>query len=202
MPQLTAISSDRADLRQHAQQRLNAGIAPSTRGWGVSVEALELLHRLASAPASAADALKLLHELQVHQVELDLQHAQLEAGERELGEGLARYRALFEQAPIAYFVLDGLGQVEECNHAGVDLLGISGEEACGRPFAAFLSAEGRLRFAALLVALRGGSRRPTCSVPAGNSGSDSSGWRLGVSGVPGSDAILLVVTQAAAPPES
>jgi len=201
MPKLTAMQGDRAALRQHAQQKLNAGIAPSTRGWGVSVEALELLHRLASAPASAADALKLLHELQVHQVELDLQHAQLEAGERELGDGLARYRVLFEQAPVAYFSLDGLGQVEECNHAGADLLGVSAEEACGRPFTAFLSAEGRLRFAGLLAALRGGSRSPSCSVSAGSGGSDSPNWRLTVSGVPGGEAILLVVTQAAVPPE-
>jgi hypothetical protein len=101
MPPFIADSSGQPTLRQQAHHQLVAGVAPQSRGWGVSVEALTLLHRLASQPGSASDALKLLHELQVHQVELDLQQAQLEANERELNDELSRYRLLFEQAPSA-----------------------------------------------------------------------------------------------------
>jgi PAS domain-containing protein len=203
MPQITAEPGERATLRHDAQQRLNAGNAPSTRGWGVSVEALTLLHRLASTPASAADALQLLHELQVHQVELDLQQAQLEASENELTEGLAHYRMLYELAPTAYFVLNPSGEIEECNRAGAALLEAPGEEVSGRHFGAFLSAEGRLRLAQLLDTLpRGGATSPPCSVQPANTVDDSHRWKITVSTVPASEALLLVATQGSVSPVS
>lgn len=77
-------------LRQRAEGRLEEGMAPATLGWSTGTGALTLLHRLAGDPASAGDALKLLHELQVHQVELDLQHEQMEQQLLELGEALRR----------------------------------------------------------------------------------------------------------------
>ena len=74
----SAGSIEQAQLRVDAEDRLEHGTAPPTRGWPTGSEALRLLHSLASAPASASEALKLLHELQVHQVELDLQREQME----------------------------------------------------------------------------------------------------------------------------
>jgi hypothetical protein len=79
-------------LRHQAETRIREGDAPQdTHRWSTGVEALTLLHDLASAPASAGDALKLLHELQVYQVELDLQYEQMELSQRELAEELHRY---------------------------------------------------------------------------------------------------------------
>ena len=71
-------------MRLHAETVLKEGSAPPTKGWPTGVGTLSLLHELASTPARADEALKLLHELQVHQVELDLQHEQMEATRREL----------------------------------------------------------------------------------------------------------------------
>ncbi|HEX5757415.1 MAG TPA: PAS domain S-box protein [Arenimonas sp.] len=190
---------DRPGLRQIAQQQLAAGIAPTSRGWGVSVEALAMLHRLASAPASAGDALKLLHELQVHQVELDLQHAQLEANERETAEELARYRTLFERAPVACLVLDAELRIEQCNRAGAVLLGGSDGEVCGRKFDELLSRESRPSFFGLLDALRAGVENPSGTVrPLGGAGA-SRLWRVAVSAPAGSDGVLLVVIEDAGP---
>jgi hypothetical protein len=66
--------SAHVQLRQKAETRISGGNAPATKGWTLGAASLMLLHRLASNPDTASDALKLLHELQVHQVELDLQH--------------------------------------------------------------------------------------------------------------------------------
>lgn len=189
----TADAGGQATLRQRAHAQLAAGSAPASRGWGVSVDALTLLHRLASAPASAADALKLLHELQVHQVELDLQQAQLEANEREMGDQLARYRAMYAWAPVAFLVLDASGRIQECNRAGVDQLAAGGSEVAGRRFDEYLSVDSRLPFAALLRDARGDAVKPCRSLQPASGTASSPRWRVTASGVPGSDAILLVV---------
>lgn len=197
----TAVANGQASLRQQAHAQLAAGSAPASRGWGVSVDALTLLHRLASAPASAADALKLLHELQVHQVELDLQQAQLETNERELGDELARYRTLYAWAPVAFYVLDAGGRIQECNRAGADRLGVGGSEVGGRRFDEFLSADSRLPFAALLRDARCDAVGPCRTVQPATGSVDSLRWRVAAGGVPGSDAILVVVTDDAASAE-
>lgn len=200
MSHLNADSGGRAQLRQVAQQRLVAGIAPSTQGWGISVETLALLHRMASTPTSAADALKLLHELQVHQVELDLQHAQLEANERELTDELARYRALFESAPVAQLVLDGLGQIEHCNRAGAELLGLRGSDVVGRRFDDFLSPDSRPLLAGLFDALRAGASQPSCTVQPERRSAVPQSWQLVACALPSRDSMLLTVSQEAGSP--
>lgn len=191
----------RSTLRQQAQRQLVAGIAPASRGWGVSVEALTLLHRLASTPASASDALNLLHELQVHQVELDLQQAQLEANEHELAEELARYRALYEQAPIAHFVLDAGGRIMECNRAAAELFGANGSEVSGRRFDELLSPDSQLALAALLRDVQGGVVNPCRTVQLKRGSIDPRSWRLTASSIAASDTIQLIVTDGAGAPE-
>lgn len=116
-----AASLDR--LRRIARDLIDSGVAPSNRGGNLSVDALQLLYERASKPESAADALKLLHELQTYQVELDLLYEQLQANEFELNEELAHYRSLYEQAPVAYLVLANDGEIIEGNFAAGELLG-------------------------------------------------------------------------------
>lgn len=201
MSELTTDPSLQANLRQQAQQQLVAGIAPASRSWGISVEALAMLHRLASSPSSAADALKLLHELQVHQVELDLQEAQIETNEREMAGELAHYRALFQHAPLAQFVLDADGRIEACNRAGVALLGapIAGVE--GRPFGEFLTPDSRPQLAELLAAAQAGAARAAATLcPRPDSGASQS-WRIEACAVEAGDTLLLVVHQGAGSPD-
>ena len=200
MSQPATVTGSLVTLRQQAQQQLAAGTAPASRGCGIGVEALALLHRLASAPDSAADALKLLHELQVHQVELDLQQAQLEANEHELADDLARYRALYEQAPVAQFVLDGGGRIVECNRAGAALLDTAGSELGGRRFDEFLSTDSRLPLAALLRDVHNGAANPGCTIRPERASSDSQCWRIVASAVPASGTIQLVITDGAGSP--
>jgi PAS domain-containing protein len=199
MSQSTAGTCEPLRLRDQAQQRLSAGMAPPTRGFGVGVDALSLLHRLAGAPDSAADALQLLHELQVHQVELDLQQAQLEASECELNEGLSRYRNLYECAPVAYFVLDARAQVLECNRAGAALLGARADEIRGRRFAALVDEADRMALEAMLESLAlDTTQRLSCVVHPAHAPLDSERWHLSVSAEPASADILMVVTHSPA----
>jgi len=149
-------------LRRQAEAALKEGSAPPTKGWPTGVSTLTLIHQLAST--SADDALKLLHELQVHQVELDLQHEQLETTRRELAEESARYKALYQHAPAGYFSVGLDGQILEANDAGAELLGLAPDVLRGRHIDTLLVPASRPVVNELLNELRTGARRSTCEV--------------------------------------
>jgi PAS domain S-box-containing protein len=130
-------------LRHDAETRLKNGAAPTSLGWSLGVNALSLIHKLASSPASAPDALKLLHEVQVHQVELDLQHEQIETTQRELGEGLARYRELYERVPVACLALGPRRDILDCNSMAAEMAGAPREELLGRGFEECIASSSR-----------------------------------------------------------
>lgn len=104
-------------LRQTAKYLIEQGAPPRNNGGSLSIDALNLLHERASNPESAGDALKLLHELQTYQVELDLLYEQLQVNDQEVSEELAYYRSLYEQAPAAYLVVTADGEIIEGNQA-------------------------------------------------------------------------------------
>src|SRR6185295_11016469 len=68
------------------------------------------------------DPEQLAHELRIHHVELEMQNEELRKvqGESELAQ--AKYRDLYETAPVGYFTLDHQGFIREINHTGVTLL--------------------------------------------------------------------------------
>jgi PAS domain S-box-containing protein len=200
MPNPTNDPRNQTQLRLDAELRLREGSAPQTKGWGVSAEALALLYRLASVPDSAGDALKLLHELQAHQVELDLQHGQLQANEREFAQELDRYKALFDFAPVGYFVVGREGLVIESNLAGSRLLGVEPDEVGGRPVADFLAPDSRFALLGLLKKLRDGDAGASCEVQTGNGEGGSRPLRIVANMAPGGEAVLMIVSDPAPTP--
>lgn len=142
-------------LRRDAESKITSGTAPPAGGWAVSVDALAMLYRLSSSPETADDALKLLNELQVHQIELCMQQEQLEAVERETAETLSYYQELYEMAPVPYFVIDQSGIIIDANRAGAGLFGGHREGFIGRPLETFLTPESGTPARALLTLLRG-----------------------------------------------
>ncbi|MGM0768300.1 MAG: PAS domain-containing protein [Pseudomonadota bacterium] len=123
------VSHDR--LRRSARDLIDHGVPPRGRST-LSVDAMQLLYDRASTPDSAADALKLLHELQTYQVELDLLYEQLQANEVEVTEELAHYKALYDQAPAAYLIVATDGEVIEGNRAANALFGEPAMPLTGR----------------------------------------------------------------------
>lgn len=93
----------------------------------------------APPPASmSSDAMKgLIHELQVHQVELDLQNEALREAEEALQAARDRYFDLYEMAPIGYLTLDGDALVLEANLRATVLLGVPRARLVGRRLALF-----------------------------------------------------------------
>jgi PAS domain S-box-containing protein len=73
---------------------------------------------------SAGDAERLIHELQVKQIELELQNRELRETYSLLEESRARYMDLYDFAPVAYCTLDRFGVVTEVNLAAAALIGV------------------------------------------------------------------------------
>jgi PAS domain-containing protein len=184
-----------AKLRLDAENRLRQGSAPTTRGWTVGADALTLLYRLASGPDTAGDALKLLSELQTHQVELDLQHAQIEADQQEMAQALAHYRTLYDFAPVGYLVVGLEGQVLECNRAGAELLGSGPGGPPGRPLAPFFTRDSRPAILGLVEAFRDGALGVCCEVASIDRGNGPDPLRITASRAPGGEAVLMVASR-------
>ncbi len=126
-------------LRRSAKDLIDHGVPPPSRGGSLNAEALHLLYERARAPETAADALKLLHELQTYQVELDLLYEQLQANEHELNEELAHYRSLYERAPAIYLIVAADGEIIEANEAASALFGESVQTLTGEALSALLA---------------------------------------------------------------
>ncbi|MCA1790634.1 MAG: PAS domain S-box protein [Thioalkalivibrio sp.] len=191
---------NQAQLRLEAETRLRQGSAPPTRGWAVGADTLTLLYRLASAPDTAADALKLLSELQTQQVELDLQHAEFEANQQELAQALAHYRTLFDFAPVGYLVVGLDGQVLEANRAGAERLGTEPGGLAGQPIAPFFAHDSRPAILGLIEATREGALGACCEVVSSDRGNGQNPLRINTSLAPGSEAVLVIVSMCGASP--
>lgn len=69
----------------------------------------------------------LVHELRVHQIELELQCQQLQLAHHEVEESRDRYRELYESIPLGYLTIDCSGNIYDLNPAGASLLGLAPE---------------------------------------------------------------------------
>ncbi len=85
-------------------------------------------------PSSQSDVDRILHDLHVHQAELELQNQELRESQQALEASRARYADLFDFAPVGYMTLDAQVAVVEINLAAAALLGCRREEALGKPF--------------------------------------------------------------------
>ena len=101
----------------------------------------ELLHRL-------------LHELQVHQIELKTQNDELRQAQIAMEESRDRYADLYDFAPIGYLTLSPEGMIIEINLTASDMLGIVRSKLLKRRFTQFVAKEDRdrwyLHFASVL----------------------------------------------------
>jgi formate hydrogenlyase transcriptional activator len=98
-------------------------------------------------PRTEEEAQKLVQELEVHQIELEMQNAELRRIQEELELSRNKYAELYDFAPVGYFTFDTRGLVREVNLAGAQLLGIERRLLANRPFSSFIAdAEGRQIF--------------------------------------------------------
>ena len=122
MSQAVDAANNLPGLRERAVARLT----PATRtdlGQSTASLAMAVLYQLASSPDTAPDALALLHELQVHQVELELQAEELRQAHDDLESALFKQTYRVEHAPVGYLTIAADSTLQDVNIAAARLLG-------------------------------------------------------------------------------
>jgi PAS domain S-box-containing protein len=104
-------------------------------------QAQEVPARRDPATLSHEEALRLVHELRVHQIELKMQNDELCRAQAELNATRDRYFDLYNLAPVGYFIVSHDGRILETNLAGVNLLGLPRAALVKQPITRFIFKE-------------------------------------------------------------
>jgi diguanylate cyclase (GGDEF)-like protein/PAS domain S-box-containing protein len=111
--------------------------------------------------------MRMLHELQVHQNELEMQNRALREAQLELEETRDRYANLYDYAPLAYFTFDRDGVIQEANLTGAAMLGIDRSSLAGVSFVNYVAAQDRQNFRRHLNACISGGVLPSIELSLG-----------------------------------
>jgi hypothetical protein len=86
-----------------------------------------------------SDVKKLMHELQVHQIELEMQNEELIKANEVAESALRKYTILYDFAPMGYFTLESDGSIGDLNFTGAEMLGDKRISLVGSNFKLFIS---------------------------------------------------------------
>ena len=104
----------------------------------------ELAKQLSASLTRLADSKEkseieqLTHDLQTHQIELEMQNRELREAQHKLEESRNSYVDLYDFAPVSYLSLDERGIIREINLTGATMLGLERARIIGKPFSSFL----------------------------------------------------------------
>jgi PAS domain S-box-containing protein len=111
----------------------------------------QALARLSDSAVSLSELsheqiLKLAHELQVHQIELELQNEELKSTTAELERAQLLFSTIFNRSPTGYLLLDEQGIVQEANLTFCNLIKSSLDQVLGKPVQTFIDDADRPAF--------------------------------------------------------
>jgi signal transduction histidine kinase len=115
-------------------------------------------------PRSYPQTERIVHELELHQIELELQNAELCLARDEVDRALEQYRDLYDFAPVGYLTFDRDGAIRAANLTGASLLGIDRSRLVGRRFGQLVADAARPAFAGFLGAVFGAAAKVSCEV--------------------------------------
>ncbi|MDF1560151.1 MAG: hypothetical protein P1P83_08075 [Bacteroidales bacterium] len=117
-----------------------------------------------------ADAKKLLHELQVHQIELEMQNEELRQANAIAEEALRRYTMLYDFAPMGYFILESDGSIADLNFTGAEILGDKRFSLLNSNFKLFIAESSKPVFNKFLRKVYTSTAKESCELVLGYNG--------------------------------
>ena len=133
-PEVNPSAHSAASLEEDSAQALRRrAVALAAERAGGMPENLEVL-----SPEAARRA---LHELRVHQIELEMQNEELRRTQEELEGSRARYFDLYDLAPVGYLTIGEHGSILQANLTAAKLLGVARGDLVKQPFSRFILRE-------------------------------------------------------------
>lgn len=145
-PDKLPCTADAAELRQRAEALLPARSAGRT------------------APETPENLQRLLHELQVHQIELEIQNEELQLAQSHVETALERFADFYDFAPVGFITLSRDGTISRANLAGARLLEAERSRLVGKRFATYVADGQRQTFSAFLQKAWSSDARQTCEL--------------------------------------
>ena len=124
----------------------------------------EQLQQASTTDSATYSAEELLHEFQVHQIELEMQNENLRQAYEALAEFQQEYFDLYEFSPVGYLTLSQQGLIEKINLTGVTLLGESRSQLLQRRFARYINATDADRWHLFFVQVMRGNQQKTITI--------------------------------------
>ena len=137
---------------------------PATVRQRAEIRLQKTLRNTPSAAISAQDDTRLLHELQVHQVELEMHNEELHQAYNEADALREKFADIYDFAPVGYFTLNNLGVILQLNLAGAILLGIKRSQNKRHRFAASVKSEFLEAFKAFHAEVMNGKSKMYCEL--------------------------------------
>lgn len=116
------------------------------------------------APKTPWDNTQLVHELQVHQIELEMHNEALRHAFEEVDALRDRYADIYDFAPVGYFTLDPRGVIVDLNLAGAILLGVKGSQKGRRQFVSSVVPADRTIFTSFLATVLHANQKNVCEI--------------------------------------
>lgn len=116
------------------------------------------------APPPPVDPVRLIEELRIHQIELEMQNEELQRARSQLEAERRRYEELYESAPVGYLTLDDSAVVLEANLTASRLLGIPRHRLLGLRLDALLASDSLSVFHLHLASVFKEARSLACQV--------------------------------------
>ncbi len=110
------------------------------------------------------DALKLVHELEVHQIELELQCEELLQAKQVARDAADKYTQLYDFAPAAYFTVNSEGEILNLNLTGASLLEKDRSMLTNKIFQLFVSSADRQFFSEFLDRIFSSGKKEICEI--------------------------------------
>jgi PAS domain-containing protein len=117
-----------------------------------------------------ADVKKLLHELQVHQIELEMQNEELREANETAETALKKYTMLYDFAPLGYFTLEKDGSICELNFTGAEMLGDKRFSLVNSNFKLFISESSQPVFNRFFSKVFTSNSKESCEIMLGYDG--------------------------------
>ena len=130
-------------------------------------EKLKEKQKKADQRALETDAKKLLHELQVHQIELEMQNEELRMAYDTAEAALKKYTMLYDLAPLGYLTLESNGTIAELNFTAADMLGERRFGLVGTNFKLYISDGSRAEFSTFFNKVFANGEKESCEVMLG-----------------------------------